>query len=54
MATYGKYDVVRNPNGSYVVVNTQTHEWATKPTSDREKAHRQAKQLQKRDAKSKL
>lgn len=51
MATYGKYEVVRNPNG-YVVVDMQTHEWVTKETSDREKAHRQARQLQKRGAKN--
>jgi hypothetical protein len=43
MATYGKYEVIRNPS-SYAVTDMQTHEVVFE-TADRNKAHREARRL---------
>lgn len=51
MATYGKYDVIVYPSG-YAVTDMQTHQWMhEKLITDREAAHRLARQLRDADHK---
>lgn len=46
MSWYGKFDVIRYPS-FYVVVDMQTHNFASKTTTDKIKAHAMARKLKK-------